>query len=174
VPTASGAGEGGRCGYGIATALVQCCSGVSPMLMASTWEQHPINTLSIPYQYPSNTVAIPARQPAVPAPLGQTERSPNAWATALPGPPGRGFNRIQHGADGGAAAGLHRGRSQAAEPVAPAPVGQTYRATALGQTALRGQDASAPSEGRRRESFSRASCLTAVCRKSEDSRRPAP
>jgi hypothetical protein len=40
----------------------------------------------------------------VPAPLGQTERSQNAWATALPGPPGRGFHRIQHAADAGAAA----------------------------------------------------------------------
>jgi hypothetical protein len=165
--------------------MVRGCSHVYAKKLGATPSGYRSNTIAIPKTLQGGSAAGRAfgsggaaghNSPVWPGtqPLGQSERSPNARATPLPGPPGRGFNRIQHGADGRAAAGLHRAWRQAAEPAAAAPVGRPYRATALGQTALRGQDASAPSEGPRRESFSRASCLTAVCRQGEDSRRPTP
>ena len=108
-----------------------------------------------------------AGQQAMPAALGQTDRSKDTQASALAGAPRGRLSRIQRGDHHRRAKRRHRGRSKAAKPAAPVPVRLPHRATAVGGGSLRRQNGNARPAGQNSESLK-------VCRPGQFAELPLP
>ncbi len=108
-----------------------------------------------------------AGQQAMPAALGQTDRSKDTCASALAGAPRGRLSRIQRGDHHRRAKRRHRGRSKAAKPAAPVPVRLPHRATAVGGGSLRRQNGNARPAGQNSESLK-------VCRPGQFAELPLP